>query len=244
MNRAMLNLDRSDSLSDQAAVQYSLNDSAQWLAGTLNNNNYRVFNFNSGNDALTVDYLTDNVGIGTPSPTAKLEVNGQIKITGGGPGQGKVLISDAAGLASWGEDNPKKGFSAYSSSGTLAIASAVETPVLFDTENFNDGAYYNSALGQYQAGSEGMYHFDVKVNWNTLSATGEIILALRLNGIITEQVRQGIQPGLSSTQQVLNANLKLYAGDVIDIVVLQNTGLSQSLNLNSLDSGFEGFKVY
>ncbi len=43
-----------------------------------------------------------NVGIGTAAPTAKLEVAGQVKITGGSPGAGKVLLSDAAGLASWG----------------------------------------------------------------------------------------------------------------------------------------------
>jgi hypothetical protein len=42
-----------------------------------------------------------NVGIGTPSPGTKLEVAGQIKITGGSPGAGKVLTSDASGLASW-----------------------------------------------------------------------------------------------------------------------------------------------
>lgn len=42
-----------------------------------------------------------NVGIGTASPGTKLEVAGQIKITGGSPGSGKVLTSDASGLASW-----------------------------------------------------------------------------------------------------------------------------------------------
>ena len=42
-----------------------------------------------------------NVGIGTTSPGAALEINGQIKITGGTPGASKVLTSDAAGLATW-----------------------------------------------------------------------------------------------------------------------------------------------
>ena len=44
---------------------------------------------------------TGSVGIGTASPGAKLEVAGQVKITGGSPGSGKVLTSDANGLASW-----------------------------------------------------------------------------------------------------------------------------------------------
>ncbi len=42
-----------------------------------------------------------NIGIGTAAPGAKLDVSGQIKISGGSPGAGKVLTSDAAGLASW-----------------------------------------------------------------------------------------------------------------------------------------------
>jgi hypothetical protein len=42
-----------------------------------------------------------NVGIGTSTPSTKLDVNGQVKIQGGSPGEGKVLTSDATGLASW-----------------------------------------------------------------------------------------------------------------------------------------------
>jgi hypothetical protein len=41
------------------------------------------------------------VGIGTISPAAALDINGQIKIQGGTPGAGKVLTSDANGLATW-----------------------------------------------------------------------------------------------------------------------------------------------
>ena len=42
-----------------------------------------------------------NVGIGTTNPSAKLEVAGQVKISGGSPAAGKVLTSDAGGLATW-----------------------------------------------------------------------------------------------------------------------------------------------
>ena len=42
-----------------------------------------------------------NVGIGTVSPAAKLEVQGNIKIVDGTQGANRVLTSDADGLASW-----------------------------------------------------------------------------------------------------------------------------------------------
>jgi hypothetical protein len=47
------------------------------------------------------NYFAGNVGIGALIPTAKLEVAGVVKITGGTPGLGKVLTSDASGLATW-----------------------------------------------------------------------------------------------------------------------------------------------
>jgi len=57
----------------------------------------------NGVNAGPAMFLADdgNVGIGTSGPGAKLDVNGQIKISGGAPGAGKVLTSDAAGIASW-----------------------------------------------------------------------------------------------------------------------------------------------
>ena len=41
------------------------------------------------------------MGIGTLTPGAKLEVNGQVKITGGNPAIGRVLTSDVSGNGSW-----------------------------------------------------------------------------------------------------------------------------------------------
>lgn len=42
-----------------------------------------------------------NLGIGTPTPDATLDVNGTFKVSDGSQGEGKILTSDAAGLASW-----------------------------------------------------------------------------------------------------------------------------------------------
>jgi hypothetical protein len=52
--------------------------------------------------------INENLGLGVdPSGDAKLEINGQIKITQGSPGANKVLTSDANGLATW--EDPASG---------------------------------------------------------------------------------------------------------------------------------------
>lgn len=62
--------------------------------------------FYAGNGASSSNELmriqgNGNVGIGVNAPTAKLEVNGSVKITDGNQGAGKVLTSDATGVATW-----------------------------------------------------------------------------------------------------------------------------------------------
>ncbi len=59
-----------------------------------------ILNTGGAPNGLIVDQ--GNVGIGVPAPGAKLDIAGQVKIQGGTPGAGKVLTSDASGLASWG----------------------------------------------------------------------------------------------------------------------------------------------
>lgn len=45
--------------------------------------------------------VSQNVGIGTSAPNAKLDVNGTLKVADGTQGAGKILTSDETGLASW-----------------------------------------------------------------------------------------------------------------------------------------------
>lgn len=58
-------------------------------------------NFDPTSNIITTFLSNGNVGIGTSSPGAKLEVNGTLKITDGSQGAGKILVSDSTGLASW-----------------------------------------------------------------------------------------------------------------------------------------------
>ncbi len=57
--------------------------------------------FTNGSSPQMTLLTNGNVGIGTSSPTAKLDVTGNVKITDGTQGAGKVLTSDASGMASW-----------------------------------------------------------------------------------------------------------------------------------------------
>lgn len=67
------------------------------IADIINRENSSL-NVGSNNAiAITID-AANNVGIGTSTPSSKLEVNGQIKINGGTPGVNKVLTSDANSL--------------------------------------------------------------------------------------------------------------------------------------------------
>ncbi|NOT52556.1 MAG: hypothetical protein HOP10_14905 [Chitinophagaceae bacterium] len=62
-----------------------------------------------------------NVGINTTNPVATLDVNGTVKISGGSPGAGKILTSDATGNASW-QNNTSPG--AWSLTGNAGTTSA------------------------------------------------------------------------------------------------------------------------
>jgi hypothetical protein len=53
------------------------------------------------NTRFYIDNNSGNIGIGNSNPQAKLDVSGSIKIADGTQGSGKVLTSDANGLATW-----------------------------------------------------------------------------------------------------------------------------------------------
>ncbi|MBK9980964.1 MAG: fibrobacter succinogenes major paralogous domain-containing protein [Chitinophagales bacterium] len=59
--------------------------------------------------SFTLAGLAQNVGIGTTAPSAKLDVNGTFKVADGTQGAGKILTSDATGLASWQPPPPPPG---------------------------------------------------------------------------------------------------------------------------------------
>ena len=62
-----------------------------------------------GNNTAASNWNGSKIGIGTSNPTAKLHVNGSLRIVDGNQGANKVLTSDANGNASWKDLNGGSG---------------------------------------------------------------------------------------------------------------------------------------
>ncbi|MBK8686135.1 MAG: hypothetical protein IPN26_14810 [Bacteroidetes bacterium] len=136
-----------------------------------------VFIVGNGMDALNRSNAmtilkNGNMGIGTNTPTEKLEINGQIKITGGTPGSGKVLTSDASGIASW------QPIPAPSLGGATTLDSAYNFngPGLGRIINANDGA----VLIQ---GNDGLHVMDsVGIGTQTPGANLDVAGQVKISG--------------------------------------------------------------
>ncbi len=89
-----------------------------------------------------------NVGIGTLSPSKKLDVDGQIRIRGGNPGEGKILTSDVVGNASWQTPLQPIAYGFVSSNGTLESGTSNIAVVS-----------YNSSYDRYEITVSGISYY-------------------------------------------------------------------------------------
>ncbi len=95
-----------------------------------------------------------NVGIGTSSPAAKLEIAGNVLISDGSQGLGKVLTSDASGLASWQPLGAvSSGWSltgnAFTVDGTDFIGTTDNVPLTFKVNNVQSGRVDNATQNSF-----------------------------------------------------------------------------------------------
>ena len=87
-----------DSIGDSAVLYVGDTDSrVQNTYGT----GLQLYTYPGSSPAITIETGTNNVGIGTELPVAKLDVAGNVRIADGTQGAGKVLTSDASGNAAW-----------------------------------------------------------------------------------------------------------------------------------------------
>lgn len=100
----------------------------------------------------------DSVGVGTLSPTAKLDIRGDVRIVDGNEGDGKVLTSDANGKASWQN-------AAYSSNDRVLVKFSgfgVDSVITFPSVVYANGTgiTYNTILKRFTINNSGLYRFN------------------------------------------------------------------------------------
>ena len=139
-----------------------------------------------------INFLAGDVGIGVGTPSAKLEVAGQVKITGGAPGLGKVLTSDGVGLASW------------------------QTPAVVGDNLGNHTATANIRLGSYYLSGDGdsegiRVNADGNVGIGTSSQVGKLEVSGNAWGNYTTSASDSFYPFNAMSQgssfiEITNAN--------------------------------------
>lgn len=131
--------------------------------------------YGTGLDGTSNTISTGNIGIGTKNPTAKLDIAGTIKISDGSQGVGKVLTSDANGLASW--IAPSGGGSSGGAKLELVATKIAAIQTLANANGTNTGdvvvfenvvtqptiGTYNSTNNTYTVAESGLYFIQASV---------------------------------------------------------------------------------
>jgi hypothetical protein len=189
----------------------------------------RLQNFTSGE--LNLQPYGGEVGIGTNSPRATLEINGQVMITGGSPAAGQVLTSDANGLATW-EPPPTSTedyvcFEVKRNAVYTWPTNASVQPVDFSTNSTvwrNDGGAFNQSNSRFTAPENGIYTFHGKIDFRNLT-TGSLIYAfIRISG--GTKNFYGTYSYANNTNEGAEVSVTLYmsAGQYAELWGYVNTG--------------------
>jgi hypothetical protein len=199
------------------------------------------------NDSLFTMLRNGQIGIGTKTPVAKLDVIGSLRIADGTQAANKVLVSNATGLASW---QPKTfGFAATGTfpaiSNVQSIPNAVNTQVtVINLEEYDTNGMYNAATGVVTIAETGVYHVDISINY-TQASIGNYNLSLVVGGSV-KRLSSGRVYSATFTdnlQLTISADISVTAGQTVRIFTEQNSGNSQLVN-GGFFSWFNMHKLY
>lgn len=198
-------------------------------------------------------YFSSGSGLAIKTGTGGTEINGNLIITSGVPGAGKILTSDASGNATWQTTVPKTtSFVSYyqstqyampstnALSGALPYSDAATISGIDNGNNFNNGAF--------TAPTAGLYHFSYQASLATIGSLanqkGDLSIYLIINGL-TYRIAI-IKLGLSDPIPVTigdAADVYLNVGDVVDVRFKQEIA-TQIYLTPSIKSHFVGYQVY
>ena len=190
----------------------------------LTGNNILSGQFLGTTNAIGLDIRTNNVsrafitndglvGIGTTAPTHTLDVDGQIRIRGGSPAAGRILVSDANGVGTW-QNAPSTGWSLTGNAVTAGqfLGSTNNQALNFRTNNntrftlYNDGAaeFFTNGFFKINNNGNAVIRTDNNINagncigfWRDPEANHRLVVnGLSING--TSYTTGGTYAGIHS----------------------------------------------
>ncbi len=177
-----------------------------------------------------------NIGINTNSPTTNLDINGTMRIRGGSPGLGKVLVSDGSGTASW--KARRIGFRAkgIESSGLANIANNTWYRLYLKEESYDYGGVFNLEANSadrstFTAPANGLYHFTANTLFNYRVSNGtyipynDVMIRLRItrNGSTSTYTTRRYEASEETLMMAahISDDIRLFTGDKIWIEIYQ-----------------------
>lgn len=216
--------------------------------------------FGSANTGIGVDaysnsgtagVFSSNSGLAIKTTTGNVEINGKIKIIDGTQGIGKVLTSDGGGLASWGTAPGSPSFTASKISGNQILASGNNYLKVNFSSASTIGIGYTTVNSDYTVTTGGMYHFDVCLSFanHTLAATTNNSIFISLYKRTSSSGYPIYNFEFAHTQPLnsrcFSATVYLDAGDIIDVRVLNQSGIAITVEANPVSnySFWGGYRV-
>lgn len=185
------------------------------------------------NIAMNVE--NGNTGIGTSTPTAKLDINGSVRLRSGYPNAGNILIStDVNGNATW------QDAVAFHVSGTdedpYSIPANTWTKFIFSpSAEYNAGFHYQTNPSQFVAPYDGVYYFtaSISLGFHNTTYQGIALKRSRYGVISTIEYRVQNHGGVSvsgtqynnqaGTAMDISTEVLLEAGDIVWLEVSHGT---------------------
>jgi hypothetical protein len=178
------------------------------------------------------------VGIGTMTASSQLDLTEQITIRGGNPGNGKVLTSDANGLATWQNGIPDVNNGLYVNNGANRIR--LGGPLVENT-TITQGAFgmnYNlNGSGDFNIQDNGINKFSVRDNGDVQMDATTFYLDESTN-------RVGIGTDIPDRALDVFGDIELSGGNrTIQTQVMTANGTGFSLTLKASDNQNNGFNA-
>lgn len=172
-----------------------------------------------------------NVGIGTQSPSVKLEVNGVVLVRSNltviGTNSAAYFVGNGGGITNL--TYPPHPFLFAVLTNSLTISNNVAQRIWFNQNLSSNNVNYSTNSG-ITITSSGIYQINATVAWQTLSSANAGILFLVKNGV--DYLRVQSNPGQNNSLS-LNTVIPLAVGDTVDFRVWQNSSSTEVIAGNT-----------